>query len=72
MPSIGQALQQIKGTAASGGGVAQMVQAAGNMQWIQNRMNIYVNLQPSGVASAPAALSNSLNTLRGLRPMGAF
>lgn len=72
VPSIGQALQQIKGTAASGGGVAQMVQAAGNMQWIQNRMNIYVNLQPSGVASAPAALSSSLNTLRGLRPMGAF
>lgn len=72
VPNVGRALQQIKGTAASGGGVVQMVQAAGDMQWIHNRMHIYVNLQPSVAANAQTALSGSLNTLRGLRPMGAF
>lgn len=72
VPNIGRSLQQIKGAAASGGGIVQMVQAAADLQWIQNRMNIYVNLQPGGPASAPTGLGSALNTLRGLRPMGAF
>jgi hypothetical protein len=72
VPNIGRTLQQIRGAAASGGGIVQMVQAAADLQWIQNRMNIYVNLQSGGPASAPTGLGSALNTLRGLRPMGAF
>ena len=72
VPNIGRTLQQIKGAAANGGGIVQMVQAAADMQWIQNRMNIYVNLQSVGPASASTGLSSALNSLRGLRPMGAF
>lgn len=72
VPEMGRVIQQIKGTTASGGGISQMVQVAGDMQSIQNRMNIYVNLQPSGLGLAPTGLTATLNTLRGLRPMGAF
>lgn len=72
VPNLGHTLQQIKGAAASGGGIVQMVQAAADMQWIQNRMNIYVNLQSVGPASASTGLGSALNSLRGLRPMGAF
>jgi len=72
VPNIGRTVQQIRGTAASGGGIMQMVQAAADLQWIQNRMNIYVNLQSGGPASAATGLGSALQTLRGLRPMGAF
>jgi hypothetical protein len=72
VPNVGHTLQQIRGAAASGGGIVQMVQAAADLQWIQNRMNIYVNLQSVGPATANAGLNSALNSLRGLRPMGAF
>jgi hypothetical protein len=72
VPNIGRTLQQIKGAAASGGGIVQVVQAAADLQWIQNRMNIYVNLQSAGPGAAPTGINSALNSLRGLRPMGAY
>lgn len=70
VPSVGRVVQQVRGSGA--GGIVQMAQAAGDQQWISNRMNIFVNLEKVAGGGRSAAMNETLNMLRGLRPMGAF
>lgn len=67
LPGVGETLQRIRGaTGAGGAGVVQMVQTSGDLQRIQNHLNLSVQTDPSG-SLRNLALQQSLSTMLGLR-----
>lgn len=65
----GQAMQQIRGNSfghTNVTGLVQMVQATGNMQQIENVMNLRVQLQSLASLTQQSNFNQTLNTLRGL------
>ena len=72
IPAAGQALQQIKTSgAATGTGILQMAHSTADLQRVQNRMNVFVQLAPDA-ASRSVARDNALHTLRTMRGAGLY
>jgi hypothetical protein len=72
IPAAGQALQQIKTSgAATGTGILQMAHSTADLQRVQNRMNVFVQLAPDA-ASRSVARDNALHTLRAMRGAGLY
>ena len=77
VPNEGEVRQEIRGQDIGGQGatgVVQLARVTGDLQSVQNSMSIRVQLDPNTVAGSinRGDLRQALNSLRGLRPAGAF
>jgi hypothetical protein len=71
IPDQGQAIQQIRSVAQGGGQVLQSVQLGGDLNNIQNMININVNMN-TVAANTNSRLTDVLTNLRGLSQAGLF